>query len=261
MPAVKLSVVIITYNEERNIGACLKAIDGIADEVLVVDSYSTDRTVEICRAHGASLHQHPFDGFAEQKNRANALAKYDPMLSVDADDVLPEPLRKASEDAKRDFAFAGYRIKRKTFFCGRWIKHSGWYPDDKLRLFDRRLGEWRGAKIHEAFFLLQSAETPFLEGDMMHYSFHTVAQHAQTVNKYSTLKAEVMYEKGKSGNALPMLFGPMIKFVKQYFLKLGFLDGWQGLVIAVNSAHGVFLKYMKLKEMNAAPGNDKMKGR
>ncbi len=257
MSAIKLSVVIITHNEERNIGRCLESVKGVADDVVVLDSGSTDLTTEISLEYGARVHQHHFDGFAEQKNRANAMAKYDHILSLDADEALTEPLRKSIMLKKHDFAKAGYRIKRRTIFCGRWIKHSGWYPDDKLRLFDRRKGEWVGAKIHEAFILHQPAITPFLEGDMMHYSFYTVAQHANTVNKYSTLKAELVSEQGRKGNTLALLFAPGIKFIKHYIFKLGFLDGWQGLAIAANSAHGVFLMHLKLIEMNSQAHSDK----
>jgi glycosyltransferase involved in cell wall biosynthesis len=250
MSAIKLSVVIITHNEERNIGRCLESLRGVADDVLVLDSGSTDRTTEICLEYGARVHQHVFDGFAEQKNRANAMAKYDHILSLDADEELTESLRNSISLKKHNFAAAGYRIKRRTIFCGRWIRHSGWYPDAKLRLFDRRKGEWKGAKIHEAFILHSAAPTPYLEGDMMHYSFHTIEQHTSTVNKYSTLKAELMYDQGRKGSLPAMIIAPLIKFVKQYFFKLGILDGWQGLLIAANSAHGVFLKYIKLRQMH-----------
>ena len=246
---MKISAVIITYNEERNIERCLKSLEGVADEIIVVDSFSTDRTAEICQNFGVNFVEHPFADFATQKNFGNHLTSYDFILSLDADEALSEPLRKSILDWKKNSSSDVLRINRLTNFCGKWIYHSGWYPDAKYRLFNKSKARWAGEKVHEYLEIDNGAAKGNLEGDLLHYSFYTIDQHLNTINKYSTLKAEINFQKGKKSSLLKILFAPGFKFFKIFILKAGFRDGWRGFVIAKNSAYSDFLKHAKLRQM------------
>lgn len=252
MSSVKISATVITYNEARNIGRCIEALEGLADEIIVLDSGSTDDTVAICAARGITCHVHPFDDYADQKNRAAALASNDLILSVDADEAPSDELRSSIFAVKAKPTASAYTMKRLTQYCGTWVKHSGWYPDTKLRLYDRRKGKWTGRKIHERITMDEGEEVSQLEGDLLHYSFYTIEQHMNTVNKFSSLKAELLHEAGRKANILQLCFSPIVHFLKSFILQAGFLDGRAGFNIAVNSAHGTFLKYAKLRELNKA---------
>jgi glycosyltransferase involved in cell wall biosynthesis len=247
---IKISAVVITFNEARNIGRCIESLIGVADEIVVLDSFSTDQTKEICEGFGVEFHTHAFDGYAEQKNRGNLIAKNSVILSLDADEALDNTLRESILRAKANWNTDAYALKRLTNYCGTWIRHSGWYPDTKIRLFDKSVARWEARKVHEFLSIKKGAKVEKLEGDLLHYSFYTVQQHMDTVNKFSTLKAEQLYESGKRANYLQMIVAPPFKFFKQFVLKAGFLDGYAGFVIAVNSAHGVFLKYAKLRMLS-----------
>ncbi|MDN5200914.1 glycosyltransferase family 2 protein [Fulvivirgaceae bacterium BMA10] len=246
---IKLSVIIITLNEERNIGRCLESIQEVADEVLVVDSYSTDKTEEICRQYSVRFLQHQFDGYSQQKNWANQQAKYPHVLSLDADEVLSEELKTSILEIKNNWQYDAYYLNRVTQFCGRWIRHGGWSPDKKLRLWDNRLGKWEGDKVHETFVLQKDAKTTLLKGDLLHYSINSIDQQIGQINKFSSLKAQQDFEKGKRPSWIKICFGPPIKFLKSYIVLLGFLDGFQGFLISANSAHAKFLHYVKLRQL------------
>ncbi|UYZ62859.1 glycosyltransferase family 2 protein [Hymenobacter weizhouensis] len=247
--AVPLSVVIITYNEEANIGRCLEALHEVADEVVVVDSFSTDRTVDICRQHGARVIQHAFEGYVQQKNFATAQARHDYVLQLDADEVLTEELRQSIRAARHNWQGGGYTLARLTNYCGSWVRHGGWYPDRKLRLYDRRWGQWTGLLLHERYELQPNQPAPLpLAGDALHYSYHSVEQHVSQLNRFTSIAAEELRLRNKRRVTLyHLLLKPWWKFVHGYFLRLGFLDGFAGLCIAVISAWGVFLKFAKLK--------------
>jgi len=248
MPTVPLSVVIITFNEEANIARCLQALGNVADEVLVVDSFSTDRTVEICRVHGARLVQHPFAGYVEQKNFATDQASYDYVLQLDADEVLGEELRQSILAAKSDWQHAAYSLARLTNYCGTWVRHGGWYPDRKLRLYDRRLGRWQGLLLHEHYEVQPGHTTGRLAGDALHYSYHSIAQHVSQLNKFTSITAQERALRGQTTvTAFHLVLKPLWKFVHGYVFRRGFLDGFAGLSIAAISAWGVFLKFAKLK--------------
>ena len=248
MPTVLLSVVIITFNEETNIARCLQALGDVADEVLVVDSLSTDRTVEICQQHGARVVQNAFAGYVEQKNFATGQAKFDYVLQLDADEVLTEELRQSIRAAKQDWQHAAYSLARLTNYCGHWVRHGGWYPDRKLRLYDRRLGRWEGLLLHERYEVQPGQTTGQLAGDALHYSYHSIAQHVSQLNKFTSITAQELAMKGKTKVTLfHLLLKPWWKFVHGYVFRLGFLDGFAGLCIAGISAWGVFLKFAKLK--------------
>jgi len=249
--SVKISAVIITFNEEQNIGRCLDSLDKLADEIVVVDSYSTDKTQEICINKGARFIQNPFNGHIEQKNYAVSQAYYDYILSLDADEVLSEELRKSISHAKNNWNYDGYSFNRLTSYCGEWIRYCGWYPDKKLRLWDRRKGSWGGVNPHDHVVMKSNSSTSHLSGDLLHYSYYTIRQHVSQINRFSDIAAQAAYDKGrKSHFVLDILLNPLLTFFKKYFLKLAILDGCYGFVISINSAFGKFLKYIKLRELN-----------
>ena len=248
-----ISVVVITYNEEKNLARCLSSVKEIADDIIVLDSFSTDKTQEIAEANGARFFQHNFDGHIEQKNRAITFAKYPHILSLDADEALDETLLESIKKAKENFIADGYYINRLTNYCGQWIKHSGWYPDKKLRLWDSRKGKWGGTNPHDKYELQAGSKIEQLKGDILHYSFYSVNQHLQQVNKFTDIAAKAMCQKGEKSSKAKIIYKPTAKFIRNYFLKLGFLDGFYGYIICSISAYATFLRYVKLyflKEQN-----------
>lgn len=241
-----LSAVIITYNEARNIGRCLESLAGIADEVVVLDSFSTDETEQICREHGVRFIQHIFDGHIEQKNRALALATHSFVLSLDADEALSEPLRQSILSVKNNRQYDGYMMNRRTNYCGQWISHSGWYPDRKLRLFDRTMGHWGGTNPHDRVEMTPPARIVRLEGDLLHYSYYSVEEHVERARKYAHIAAQAMHRQGKRGAWWRQWISPAAKFFRNYFLKTGFLDGRAGWTICRISALETYWKYREL---------------
>ncbi len=245
---VLLSVVIITFNEEANIARCLQALGDVADEILVVDSFSADNTVAICQAHGARVVQNAFAGYVEQKNFATDQARFDHVLQLDADEVLTDELRRSIQQVKANWQHAAYALARLTNYCGTWVRHGGWYPDRKLRLYDRRLGRWEGLLLHEHYEVQPGQTTGQLAGDALHYSYHSIAQHISQLNKFTSITAQERALKGKTRvTVFHLVVKPLWKFVHGYVFRLGFLDGFAGLSIAAISAAGVFLKFAKLK--------------
>jgi glycosyltransferase involved in cell wall biosynthesis len=243
----QLSVVIITFNEELNIKRCLDSIQEVADDVVIVDSFSTDKTEEISEKHKVNFIKRKWEGYSETKNFANAQAQFDWILSLDADEALSEELIKSILEIKKDSATGTYKFNRLTNYCGTWIKHCGWYPDTKTRIFDRRTSKWEG-KIHEQ--LITVGPAILLKGDCLHYSYYTLDQHYKQSDKFSTLSAQSLYEKGKKASLLKLLLSPVVKFLNDYIFKLGFLDGVAGYTICKISAFTTYLKYKKLRELN-----------
>jgi len=246
---IQLSVVIITLNEEKNIARCLDSVRELADEIVIVDSNSTDNTEAICKSYGARIIQHPFDGYVNQKNYAVSEAKFEYILSLDADEVLSKELHQSIKKVKQQFDVGGYTMNRMTNYAGKWIRHSGWYPDVKLRLFDRRKGEWKGLIIHEKFELHNNGRIKHLKGDLLHYSFHSVEDHRKQSEKFTTLGAQADFEKRKKAPSFKIWGGPIAKFIKDYFFNCGFLDGKEGFIICWISAGATHKKYMKLKKL------------
>ena len=245
-----VSVVIITFNEERNIARCLASVKAIADDVVVVDSFSKDKTKEICLANGARFVEHAFEGHIQQKNWAITQAKYPHVLSLDADEALDETLQQSIKAVKQNWKHDGYEMNRLTNYCGKWIKHSGWYPDTKLRLWDSRKGEWRGINPHDKYEMLSAqSSVGNLKGDILHYSYYTVEDHYKQTEYFTTLSAKAYKEKGKRASFINLWFSPMAKFIHSYFIKLGVLDGTAGFRIARISAYATKLKYTKLKKL------------
>lgn len=244
-----ISAVIITFNEEKNIERCILSLKNVADEVVVLDSFSTDNTVLAAQKLGAKVYQHKFDGHIEQKNRAITYASNPHILSLDADEAISPELEKSILAIKENFAADGYSFNRLTNYCGKWIKHCGWYPDKKLRLWNSKKGTWTGINPHDRYEMQPGSIIVHLKGDLLHYSYYTIKGHIDQVNYFTDILAEAMYNKGKRASVINLLFSPIVKFKKDYFFKLGFLDGYYGFVISVISAHATFLKYVKLREI------------
>ena len=240
----KLTAVIITYNEARNIKRCILSLQSVADEIVVVDSFSTDATPSICKGLNVQFHQREWKGYSKQKNYGNGLATHDWILSIDADEALSGMLQESILTAKASGNHYNFAFNRLTNYCGKWIKHSGWYPDKKIRMFNRIKDDWRG-EVHETL-TVDSQSVKWLKGDLLHYSYHSVSDHVKRTDAYSTLGAKELFENGKKASVLKLLFNPWLKFNKMYFLKLGFLDGMAGFTIALITAYGTFLKYIKL---------------
>ncbi|MFA9220791.1 MAG: glycosyltransferase family 2 protein [Sediminibacterium sp.] len=241
----RLSVVLITINEGHHIAKCLKAAQAVADEIIVIDSGSTDDTVEVCKAYGARVITHPWCGYSEQKNFGNKHASFDWILSLDADEVLNEALIQSI--LKWKHAPQSACFKRMTNYCGTFIKHGGWYPDVKVRLFNKQETNWKGT-IHEVLRGLSKENTFLLEGDCLHYSYYSVDQHYAQAEKFTSIQAEDLFQQGKKSSWFKRVFSPISKFVVDYFFRLGFLDGKAGFTVARISAYATFLKYKKLNE-------------
>ncbi len=244
-----ISALIITYNEAANIGACIDSLTGVADEIIVVDSFSTDATAEICSQKQVRFIHHAFEGYIEQKNYAITLANFPYLLSLDADEVLSDELRQSILAVKQQPKYDAYYVNRLNNYCGQWIRHGNWYPDRKLRLWNKNKGRWGGSKIHERLILSEGAKTSRLSGDLLHYTVKSIAQHLGQINKFTNIRAEEMFNKGRKPNFYYLWCKPAVSFFWSYFVKRGFLDGYLGLIISLNSAYAVFLRYAKLKEL------------
>jgi len=246
-----ISVVIITFNEEHNIERCLRSVQGIADEIVVLDSLSTDRTAEICRSFGATVIEQPFLGYVEQKNKALEFATHPHILSLDADEVLSDELKVSILEIKKNWQYDGYSFNRLTNYCGTWVKHCNWYPDRKLRLFDKRKGKWSGDTIHERYLMNDGSAPQHISGDLLHYSYDTIDQHLDQIKKFTTIMAQVQFKNGKRPGLSKLVLNPLWCFFRQYIIRIGFLDGYHGLVICVLSACANFVKYSKTRELFA----------
>lgn len=243
---MRLSVVIITFNEEKNIGRCIDSVKNVADEIVVIDSVSTDKTAEIAAAKGATVRLQPFLGYVEQKNFALGAASNDYVLSLDADEALDEKLEASILEAKRDFSFKGYSMNRCTNYCGRFIRHGSWYPDRKLRLINKNFAYWGGDNPHDKLIMKDESTIKHLAGDILHYSYHSIEEHALQNNKFSTISAETYFKRGKKTSIFKMMVHPFWAFFLGYILRGGFLDGFHGFVVAVHVAQLSFLKHAKL---------------
>ena len=247
---IKLSVVIITYNEEKNIARCIESAREVADDIVVVDSFSTDKTKQICLAHGVRFVEHAFEGHIEQKNWAITQALYPHILSLDADEALNRDLKKSIQFVKENWLHDGYYMNRLTNYCGHWVRHCGWYPDKKLRLWDSRKGKWCGTNPHDKYELIEGDKaTGYLAGNILHYSYYTIQSHIKQIEYFTDLSAKALFEKGRKPTFIKQYVSPLAKFIESYFLKRGFLDGKYGYIICKNSAWATKLKYHKLKAL------------
>lgn len=246
----KLSVVIITFNEQHNIRRCLDSVQKVADEIVILDSCSTDQTETICRSYPkVKFYVQPFAGHVRQKNDAAALASFDLVLSLDADEQLSDLLATSISEVKNNRSFDGYSMNRLTSYCGKWIYHSGWYPDRKIRLFDRRKGSWRGVDPHDKYEVEKGATVFHLQGDLLHFSYNKPQELILQTNKFAKIGAHALFNSGRKGKWTKMFYSPLFRFFRAYILKMGFLDGRAGLVIAWYSAKECFLKYNMLRKL------------
>ncbi len=243
---MSLSVAILTFNSERRLSEVLKSVESIADEVVALDSGSKDKTLDILKSFGAKVYYREFDNFVNQKNHLLSLTTKDWVLFLDDDEVLTPELSLSVKEALNDSSFSGYYLNRLTFYLGRWIKHA-WYPDWQLRLAKREKCRWVGELVHET--LKVEGKVGYLKGDLLHYSYSSVSEHLQKIDKYTTLFAQGAYERGKRFSYLKLLTSPVGTFVRRYFLKKGFLDGFEGFVLSVMGSYYSFLKYLKLWEI------------
>ncbi len=247
---MKLSATIITLNEERNIERCILSLKNVADEIIVLDSNSTDRTKEICLAHNVKFVKRDWEGYAASKNYLNSLANYDYILSIDADEAVDKELERAILKIKKESKPHLYSVNRLTNYCGKWIKYSGWYPDTKTRIFPKQDCYWDGEFVHEELVYPEGSNIILLDGHLSHYSYYSFKEHRERADKYSTLTAQKMNKSGKKAGPLKPFLSGLARFVSMYFIKAGFLDGFMGLKIAQISAQSNVFKYKELRRLN-----------
>ena len=246
---MKISAVIIAFNEEDKIADAIRSVD-FADEILIVDSESTDQTREISKKLGARVIVNPWPGFAKQKQLATDSAQFDRILSLDADERVSPALREEILGINEENAAAGYKVPRLAKYMGREIRHSGWYPDWQLRFFDRRLGRWKDVAIHESVEMKPGATIARLSGHLEHLTVENEGEHAEMIRtRYAPMSARAMSEAGKKGSMLKAFVLPPVTFLQTYFLKAGFLDGTAGFRISYFAAYNVYLKHKLLREM------------
>jgi len=245
---VKISATIITLNEERNLPRAIESLR-CADEIVVMDSGSIDRTVEIAQKLGARVIEGPWPGYANQKNRAAEEATHDWILSLDADESLSEALEGEIWQLKKNGPQCdAYTMPRMAQYLGRWIRHSGWYPDRKIRLYDRRKARWVGAFVHESVKV--DGTVGHFESNLLHFTCNSLSEHLKTMDRYTTLAAEQMLSQGEKVTWARLVLEPPWTFFRTYVVKLGFLDGVEGLAIANMAAVYNFLKYAKARFMS-----------
>lgn len=247
---VRISAAIITLDEEENLPRCLASLRGVADEVVVVDSGSTDGTERIAREAGASFVLQPWLGYGPQKNHAAERASHEWVLSLDADEALSDALRDALLRLKAGGPRAdAYEVSRLNWYCGRFLRHSGWYPDRKVRLWRRGAARWADASIHELAEVAPGMRVERLAGDLLHYTIKDRAQHLRTIERFTTLSAESLLRAGRTGDAWKRFVSPAASFLRGYVLKAGFLDGRAGWDVCRLSAYASWLKYEKLRRL------------
>jgi glycosyltransferase involved in cell wall biosynthesis len=242
----KLSVTIITFNEVKNIARCLDSVIDFADEIIVVDSFSTDSTKDICKGKNVRFFENKFEGYSAQKNFANSLSENEYILSLDADEAVSVELKQSIiEEKSKNFPQKAYHFNRLMIYCGKSIKCTDWYPDKKIRLWHKDFGSWNNSIIHEKLELKPEIKSFYLKGDLLHYSFNSVEEHINQSNKFSKIAAEQLILRNKKNLFLKMIFSPLFKFIKNYFLKLGIFGGFNGFLISALISYETFLKYAK----------------
>ena len=246
----KISATIITLNEEDKIRQCLESLRDVADEIIVVDSLSTDNTKLICEEFGVKFIEQKWLGYSEQKNLANNIASHDWILSIDADEVLSEKLKKSilkikDSDTDTDVIFSFNRLNN---YCGKWIHHSGFYPDKKIRIWNRKIGKWEGI-VHEVIKFSTKVKEVHLKGDLLHYSYAKPEDFEKQVFKFAELRARHYFDKGKKCASLLKIISPIYFFIQHYFFRLGFLDGKEGFVMCKVAAKATRHKYETLEQL------------
>lgn len=244
--AVKISGVIITFNEEETIERCILSLQKVTDEIVVVDSFSTDKTKEICKNLNVRFIENDFVSFGDQKRFAVEQAKFDFILSLDADEALSEELIQSILEVKNNWKMDAYKLKRRNFYCGKWLRFSGKYPDKKIRLFDRRKASWINRQVHETVEARNPQLVQTLTGDLMHLEYFNYFAHAKKIEQYSTLSAIYYFEKNRKSSLWHIYYRPLWAFFYSYVIRLGILDGKQGLIFCCFNAYNTYLKYVKL---------------
>ena len=244
---LKISATVITFNEEHNIRRCLESIRWV-DEIVVIDSHSTDRTIEICKEFTDKVIQRDWPGHIDQKNYAVDSATHDWILSLDADEeVSPELLQELKAIAQNGPTVDGYAMPRKVHYLNRWIRYGGWYPDHKVRLFNRQKARWGGINPHDR--IIMDSKPIYLTGDLYHYSFRDVSAHIRQINSFTSIGAEELMARDIKPSWFRLMLHPLAKFFKSYILKAGFLEGRAGFYIAISGSFYVYLKYVKHWEL------------
>jgi glycosyltransferase involved in cell wall biosynthesis len=245
-----ISAIIITYNEEKHIAACLSSLKNVADEIIVLDSFSTDNTAAICHSYPVIFKQNKFINFASQRNIAMSYATKSYLLFIDADEVLSESLIASLIQLKqKGFDKKVYTLNRMTNFCGKWIKHGMWYPDKIQRIIASGEGKWVG-EVHEKLQFHNAVSKGLVNGHLLHYSYDSIKALVEKLEKYTTMQSKEMQLAGKKAPIYKMMINPLWAFLNGYFFKLGFLDGWQGFIIQYSIAYQTYRKYVKLRILN-----------
>ena len=245
---MEISAVIITYNEEKRLEKALKSLADVVSEIIVVDSFSIDDTVKIAKKYTDHVFQRKWKNFANQKNFANSKASCPWILSLDADERLSPELREEILLIKKDEPdCSGFSMPRQVFYLGKWIRHSGWYPDRKIRLFRKDKAHWEGEYVHEK--LVVEGEVRKFKGRLYHFTYHDIGDHLMRINTFSNLGAQKLYARKKKCRWHHLVFLPVFGFFKTFFLRTGFMDGYAGFVVAVLHSYAIFARYAKLKEI------------
>ena len=245
MPGV--SVTIITLNEADHIAGAIESASW-ADEVIVVDSGSTDGTLDIARAKGAAVSTRAWTGYVDQKNHAASLASNDWVFSLDADErITPELASEVRSVLQAEPPHRGHRVPRVTFHLGRWVRTTDFYPDYQTRLYDRRAARWQGKYVHESVRV--DGELGQLQSELQHYSYRNLSDHLERINQYTTLAARQMHEAGRRASPVDILLHPPAAFLRNYVLRRGFMDGTAGLTLSLVNSYTVLLKFAKLWEL------------
>lgn len=246
---MKISVTIITLNEERNIERCILSVQDVADEIIVLDSFSTDQTKVICNKYKVRFEERKWEGYSNAKNYLNSLAQFDYILSLDADEALDDELKEEILKLKSLNEPEIYSVNRLTNYCGKWIKHSGWFPDIKVRLFPKQGSYWSGEFVHEELVFPANIPVKQLNGHLEHYSYYSFKDHRERADRYSTLTAMKMYKQGKKASMLKPFLSGIMRFIKMFFIQKGFLDGRMGFKIAQISCQSNVFKYKELRRL------------
>ncbi|OQP67089.1 hypothetical protein A3860_01650 [Niastella vici] len=247
-----ITAVIITKNEEKNIQRCLDSLKPVAEEIIVVDSNSTDNTVALCQQAGAKVIVQNWLGYGPQKNLGNNAASHDYILSIDADEALDEQLTQALLEEKRKGLQGIYQISRFNYYYGKFIKHGADYPDKKIRLFNKINTHWDEKDVHETLVIGPNQKTTALKGHLLHYTYYRVEEHILKINYYTNLAAQDYIKRGKKASIFKIVFSPLSTFIQSYIIKRGFLDGLHGFILAIMHAYAAFARYVKLWELSVA---------
>jgi len=245
----ELSVIIITYNEQENIRDCLESVKW-SHEIVIVDSFSSDNTVEIAREYTSKVFQNKWTNFSQQKNLALGKASNEWVLNIDADERATSELKEEILTIlnSKFQSFDGYYIPRRNHYLGRWIRHCGWYPDYKLRLFLRGKGKFNERTVHES--VVVKGRKGYLKSCLNHYSYKNLSDHLSHIDKFSSLAAEEMFRDGKRARVFDLLFRPITRFIRMYLMNRGYLDGVYGLIVSLMGSFYVLMKYLKLWELS-----------